>query len=811
MSLSLFIDLCRAENAREVTDALDAHSEELGYATKLDLRYEFVGGRPNNRGQIGAMASMRAALYEKIMNGYDSLIDHQQRNGLFTTNPTNAAMALAEIAANEQERSVYMIVTKANMALGQMGQPPKRQNVLILDEGTGILAESFATTIMSLNGNNKTSNPLMAGTYGMGGSAIYSKTPYCFIYSISEERPDEIAYTVVYERYVPSERDWPAYVYILDEQGHIPTIQISELPSDVVLYGHEITSKNAIYVGQKIVLPTESGTGVKVFELEGLASNFDVQNYLKDRGFGMPVPVRYRNGVPVAKTEDDPEGLGALKSGGLRRVNDQVGQRFRFDSLNNPVIHDVKDVPILVEGGQAQAHLQLWVLARGEKKISDKSKGETPVMSVLGSDRADTPVYVTINGMTQHNMASYKLLQKAGLNFVAGHVVIEINCDAMDRGVRGKFFTSTREHIDDRWEERLKDEITKFLKTEAQGKLGEIDRELKAKLLEQSVGENSIGGLSQFAQIMKMKVAGSILGQFGFKALLPSTRSRTDTVTEGKGDSGGSPNRLGPRRIPIEVQVRKATVKQGETQWILVRTDAYDDWDDSITIELPPFLKMVPNGRLSLSNGVVRYSVECDTSVMIGSTAEIVATLDRSRINQPSLTASAEIIVIKSSDKSKQIESEEATDKHQNSLPDIVTIHVNGSGEGWDQMRSGGLPADQVAFHWSDDVAEGKVYLYYNTKFPALQYAVDELGRKKVSQKLIEALREDYLLHLRLMVVSEKNTKHDLSAENALQLLHKARADAVRATTLMLTLKVQQYGAVMALDAAEEDIEFAAA
>ena len=386
MSVSLFLDLCRAENARQVTDALDAHTETLGYAGHLDLRFQFVGEMPNNRGPIGAMATMRAALYEKMMNGFDSLIDHYQRNELFKSNPSNAAMALAEIAQQNQRavviprrplylRGVYMITSKANTALGQIGQPPKRQNALILDEGTGILAEAFPSTILSLNGNNKTSNPLMAGTYGMGGSAIYSKTPYCLIYSISEERPDELAFTVVYERYVPAERDWPAYVYILDENGKIPAIGVSELPSELVINPEDITSKDAIYAGSKIVLRVESGTGVKVFELDGLASNPEVQDYLKDRGFGMPVSVRFRNGVPVATSTDDPEGLGAPQSGGLRRVNDVTGQRFAFDSLNNPVIHHVGDVPILVEDGESQARLEMWVLERGEKNISDKGAG----------------------------------------------------------------------------------------------------------------------------------------------------------------------------------------------------------------------------------------------------------------------------------------------------------------------------------------------------------------------------------------------------------------------------------------------------
>jgi hypothetical protein len=795
MSVSLFLDLCRAENARQVKDALDSHAEELGRASHLDLQYQFVGGRPNNRGQIGAMSSMRAALYEKIMNGFDSLIDHYQRNALFKSDPSNAAMALSEIAENN-ERGVYMITTKANTALGQLGQPPKRQNVLILDEGTGILPEAFPATILSLNGNNKTSNPLMAGTYGMGGSAIYNKTDYCLIYSIPEERPDEVAFTVVYERYVPAERDWPAYVYVLDDDGRIPTISISELPSELVLYPEELNSRNAIYAGSKVLLPRVSGTGVKVFELEGLASNPEVQDYLKDRGFGMPVPVQFRNGVPVTPTKEDPEGLGAPQSGGLRRVNDVKGQRFAFDSLNNPVIHHVRDVPVLVENGQSQARLEMWVLERGEKNISEKGRKRSPVASVLGDSRADTPIYITINGMTQHNMPSYKLLQKAGLNFVSGNVIIEINCDVMDRSVRGKFFTSTRERIDDRWEQRIKDEIIKFLKTEAGSRLGEINREMQTKLLEQATGEVGTSGLAQFARIMKMAVAGSILGQFGFRANLPTTQKVKLTIGYDHGRGGGAPNRLGPRRIPQEVEVRKATIKQGETQWIVIRTDAYDDWDEAISITLPPFLAVVPNGRLPLQNGVVRISVECDAAVKIGTTATITATLDRSRINQPPLIADADILVIKQSSNTKEQEADESVNKPQKSMPDIQLVGLEPHGEGWDQMRTGGIPAEQVAFHWTEVAAEGKVYLFYNKKFPALQYAVEELGRKKANQRLLDTLHDDYLLHLRLMVVSEMNTKHDITSEQTVQLLHRARADSVRATTLMLTLKAEQFGAL---------------
>lgn len=41
------------------------------------------------------------------------------------------------------------------------------------------------------------------------------------------------------------------------------------------------------------------GTGVKVFELDGFTSSQAIYNYLRDRGFGMNIPCRFRNGVPV--------------------------------------------------------------------------------------------------------------------------------------------------------------------------------------------------------------------------------------------------------------------------------------------------------------------------------------------------------------------------------------------------------------------------------------------------------------------------------------------------------------------------------
>ena len=172
-SMQLFIELMNARSAHEVRTALDDYAQQQGGSRLTDLPVSYVGGRENNRGPVEVMESVENSIYEKVMNGYDALVQLRQNDGGFETNPANAAQALAEIGNDTAKPGVYLITSRSHTRTGSVGQPKKRSNVIVVDEGIGIRPDAFHHTIMSLEGSNKLTNPLMAGSYGFGGSAIY--------------------------------------------------------------------------------------------------------------------------------------------------------------------------------------------------------------------------------------------------------------------------------------------------------------------------------------------------------------------------------------------------------------------------------------------------------------------------------------------------------------------------------------------------------------------------------------------------------------------------------------------------------------
>lgn len=809
MSASLFQELCGAQNARQIRQALEDFAAEQDAVGVEALPFRFLGGIENNRGPVEVMVSTKNALYEKVMNGFDALIELYQRRQLFRTTPRNAAEALDEIAEDTEAPGVYVITSKADMSSGQVGQPKKRTNVLVLDQGAGIRSSAFSGTILSLNGSNKLANPLMAGTYGMGGSAIYRDTEFALIYSISEDDLSTVAYTVVYRRYDPTMR-FPSYVYLTDDEGDVLTFNVSDLPSKLVLAPEEITAQNVIEMAASRIILPKHGTGVKVFELDAsfssTKSNYD---FFRERGFGMKVPLRFRNGVPVQDSESESD-----SEGSTRRFYDTVGMRHSLNDPSGrksyPLKHHVGPVPILVIDGKPQATIECWAVARSESKKSaagtDTKKRVSPVEALLGRERANTPFFVTLNCMTQDNLPSYKLLQKAGLHFVAGNVIVEVNCDAMDPHLRGQFFTSTRERIHKNWEERLKSEIIKFLQMEREGELGDFDREMKEKLLATADDNSSDArsGLALFARVMKTSVAGALFSRFGVPTNADvQTKSSVTTHVNPTDNPGGKPKRLGPNRIPTQLELAKKTVKRGEDQWLTIRTDAFDDWDEEISVELPDFLTEVPNGRIPLRNGRLSISVICDDEVPLETEGRIIVRLNRDRVSMPPLVTETSVMVISATKKPRQKQTKKEEPKDQRGLPEFKVVPVEGhAGLFWDQMRAGTLNQDQVAFHHMEE-SKGVIILYYNTKFPALAQSLDELTRLKASAAALERFTADYQLNLKLLVIAELNNQHDLESAEALTRLHRSRADAVKANTLMLMVLSERFGRESQDDAVE--------
>jgi hypothetical protein len=793
---------------------------ENGLADLYELPYRYLGDKENNRGPVEAMESTENALYEKVMNRFDAVIEFKQRTDGFASNPTNAAEAMAEIGSELRQPGVYLITTKANTRTGGLGQPKKRANVIVVDEGVGILPGAFPSTIISLEGSNKLSNPLMAGSYGFGSAAIYRDSEFSIIWSRSMHDPGTIGFTVIYQRFNKSAR-FPSYVYLVGDDQGVLTFKTADLPSDMIILPSQIVSKNVMEATALIPMP-EHGTGVKVFELENFSAGPRIYSFLRDRGFGMPMPCRFRNGVEKgdgveddgaeADTNDIETDLDlSAQRGTTKRLYNATGLRY---SINNPearraypVAFHQTPIAIMEVEGKPQATLECWVLERaGDKNTKVAANSSEPVIeSVLGKERRNSPCYVTLNGMTQENIGTFVMLRNVGLPYLRYHLVVKINCDQMDPQVKGRFFTSNRERLTRESQEWIRGEITKFLEMQAErdGELHKLNAKYRDAIIaadSPDVQDASRRGMELLARLLKSGVIGSILTRFGGLAdRSPNGQSATQKSVGrgGTGDAGGgqrsadgngtverrgggNPNPPVLKPVPDFLEVRKHTFKQGATEWVVIRTNAHNDWDGLVKVDFPEYLSVID--RVPLTNGRVSYYVKCADDIALGVKGKITAAIDLKKINRPPLIDEAEFTVIRGT------AGLEMPLKSKTTLPYIELVAVEPNNANWEYIDDQAMRADLVAFNILEE--PGKVRVFWNKAFPAFTSALDEIMRRYKSVVMAEKFKVDYQTHISVLTLAilEDNLASDSSTESDLKAAHRMRGEAVTANAMMLTI-----------------------
>jgi hypothetical protein len=807
-NLQFFIEVMSARNVHEVRAALDDYAQAQVGGHLSDLPCKYVGARENNRGPVEMMESVENSVYEKIMNGFDALTELRLHLGGFATAPTNAAQALAEIGDDLNEPGVYLITSRAHTRKGSVGQPKKRSNVVVVDEGIGIQPDAFHNTIMSLEGSNKLTNPLMAGSYGFGGSAIYRYSDFTVIWSRSLHRQDVIGFTVVHQKRGAGTR-YPSYVYLVDQGGDILTFNVADLPSEMVIAPSAINNQNIMDSTQLIAVPRH-GTGVKVFELENFAASPRIYSFLRDRGFGMPVPCRFRNGVEKGESDDlaednqiEPDADDDLEQrGSTRRLYNATGLRL---SLNDPasrksykIAFHQPPIGIMPNGDEAQATLECWVLERVDRKTKVARESEPVIESVLGKERRNTPCYVTLNGMTQENLPTHVILKNVRLPYLRNHLILEINCDQMDPQLKGRFFTSSRERLTQESVTWIKEEVAKYLTMQAEpdGELAKLNAKYRDAVVAGDDSESEAAsrrGMELMARLMRTGAIGTLLSRFGAPSAnspqspndrgptLPKGRSETEGAQPSHGETGGKGNHLILMPVPDILEVRKHTFKQGASEWVVVRTNGYNDWDEAIEVVFPEYLRVVE--RLPLTNGRLSFYVQCSTEVDIGAKGRIEAVLDRSRVGLAPLEENAVFTVIRGSAGVPK------PSRPKTALPNIELIAVEPGQLNWEHMHGGDVSHDRVAFNFIDDGS--KVRVFWNKKFAAFTSAMDEIERRYRSAPVSKKFVTDYTTYVSVLTLATLDSERSAAdATETTPLVHRMRAEAVTANAILLTLLI---------------------
>jgi len=771
----LFIDLALAQSADAVFEALEEFAESCGLgACHENLPMRPVGTSDNNRGAIEALESPERAFFEKVMNGHDTQIDLWLQEGRFKANPTSPTEALAEIASSD-DPFTYVITSKDQTPPSGPGRQKLRSNILILDTGVGISATRFGDTILSIHGSNKITQPLFAGSYGFGGSTIHRFTDATLIYSRHRSNPTKVAFTVVFKVMKPG---WLAHSYqwIHDGSGAALEADYAELPSSRLVDPADITSQNIVdFSRSRIILP-QHGTGVKVFGVSGLTSATDLYETLRQIGFGIEAPVGLRHGFSNEREQTEQ----------IRRIYNVKGLRHRLNNNPSrtasayPVLHRQSPIPIL----DGQATLECWVLGESERaKDSPKPEKQSVLRRLIG-DREHSPIFVTLNGQTHANLPIHVLLKNSGLPYLEGNLLIEINCDRMNRTYRSQNFTSSREHVTKQMQEDLKVDILNYLREQSDddAPLGRLNKQFREALLAaQSDSRQDDEGTQRFARLINSSLAGAIFGTVGAASSTP----RADGPIQGVGTTNPSRARkpIDLRPIPDWLEIRKATIERGAAEYVTVRTNAVNEFGDALYIELPPFLTPVGMDAgsapilptIGLKDGRASFYVKCEENASIGTSGEIVVRLDRSRIGLPELSDASLVTVVKREHATRQRQS---TNSGSPTVPKINAHMITPEEPQWGRMEAVGIDPNEVAYTYIYDKNSGTADVFINSTFPALQHVLNEAQRKFRDPALIQRLRNDYQFALKLATLSELESKLDEIFE--VETHHKAKAAAAK-------------------------------
>lgn len=774
------IALMRAGNADEALAIQEEYAEDRAG----DVHFLPIGGNPelswkqglayNNRGAIENMEDHFGAHYEIVMNGFDSAVDLATPR--LKTGPKTPIEALKEVggAAN------VMVLTgrETRAAAPRRGRAPKeRANVLTVDQGTGIAADAFSATIMSIMGNNKITNPLMAGSYGQGLKSNFRFTDkgVAVLYSRVKDS-NQIAFTVTK---IMARDNWKAdgYVWQCDANGHALVADIAKIPSNVLRKMSDVIGANSVETAEKgMIVIGDYGTGVKLFGLEDFSSPIQVYNKLREIGFGMEYSaVQFRNGITTEQntTKRAYNILGLRQSLNNRGEGDSYPVIWKASDLNHG-----KAIPVL----DNQAEMEVWVVKRREGKVTKTHDDlNEPVKSILSKERHNSPIFVTLNGQTHKNIHSRIIFRNANLPYLDGYVIVEINCDKMDAATRRAYFTSNREGATRAMEDDIRREMEEFLKA-MHGPLGRINREIRDSFLTGKRSPDSQSAVERMAEIMNKPLVGTILSKFGAPVADPKGTDgpgkKTETTTTKKKVTEQEDIVL--TGTPDQLEVLNRSVAPGGQTFVTILTNATNDFAPDIEVDLPPFL--TEEYRLVLDEGRMSVRVKCKPDTPLGEAGKVMVSLKRGTIN-----LAAEAIITVAVREKKETK---GTGDKKRMMPKInleVITHLDprwGSG-----MDAGLLMPVDVAYN-AKPSGEGEFDVFINQNFPARKHLADTVAAKFRDKDIVEKTLADFDTAIGLMALADEEIEIGEAVVGS-DYLHRSKAAKCRAQAIIMMLSLE--------------------
>ena len=468
----------------------DLTEKNLSY-DKIKKYWKFVGDNPSNGSVINMLRKGEKGLIERITNGIDAVIE-KKVNQYFTSIPTTATAVISKAFPKYYDNCVKVKKGEAfknNVfdAGGQVsvavsdGSRSSRPTYDVVDKGTGIDGEKFATTILSINKGNKLSSDkrYLIGAFGQGGSTSLSFANATIIIS---KHANKYWFTIVKQVDLVDYKN-VAYVY-LTIGDQIPQLEVDDKKYEEEWINDFLKSESGTFIRMAEMNISQEISSLDAAKPRGLADFINTELF----DVGLPVSVyENRKNFSMNEHKQNRTAFGsALKLCTWKKyLKDEYSGTINIDFENRPYKVDY-----------------YAILPANEDEWASDSKCRETFEQI---NIYDDPIIYTVNGQTVSTEA-FTRLKHNGLNQLRYRLLIVINLDLLGKE-KYKFFTTDRSQIrvTDSSKGLLQDVINKIAHEE---KLIELNSRIAGLALSKGLDDEEIEKIAnqvkgEYAQYVK--------------------------------------------------------------------------------------------------------------------------------------------------------------------------------------------------------------------------------------------------------------------------------------------------------------------
>ena len=745
---TLFFNLYRCRVEKEV-------EELLKYYSLLDspANWDYYGGTESNFSVVENQQSGPVpALIEKITNGIDAILMRRCiENGIAPRSPQAPRSIMEAIEKFFPDYKNWDIGPNRRRQAGDLqilaDGPRFNTSLVVYDNGEGQLPDAFKDTFLSLLRSNKNEIHFVHGQYNMGGTGAVAFCGDLRYQLVGSKRFDDPAacfgFTLIRKHPLTPEEEqrikstWYEYLTI---DGEIPSFPITEL--DLGLYRRKFTT----------------GTILKLYSYDlpsGARSviSRDLNQSINEFLFAPALPLF---------TIDTPERYPDDRN--LQRELYGLKKRLEEDDSKYVETHfseEGKDR----EFGDFKITCYIF-RARVEKRSAQETR-DTIRREFFKNNMS---VLFSVNGQVHGHYTSEFITRTLKLPLLKNHLLIHVDCTAMNTEFRRELFMASRDRLKDGKESRrLRTALGDLL---SKGRLQEIHKKRKASITVESTDADDL--LRNFARNLAFDDGLAKL----FKNTLEIEDRRNGQKKKKKRQRRKSENDdtndFNPKRFPTIFKINNTAkneegipmvrIPKGGERNINFSTDVEDQYFDRSSEPgalhiglLGPGPTVVPGGdrpglprkieeildvvKSSPGNGRIRVLVRPTDEVKVGDAVKLKASLSSpggdleeifyAKITQP--------------EKKKQPSKKKAEEPdNQLGLPKMRLVSRDATkGEmTWDRLEAIGISMDhdRVVYPYVDDNVletiyinmDSRVLLSHHSKLKA-QEAIETVNKRYIS------------------------------------------------------------------------------